>query len=280
MTILFGFVVLVVLLVPIRLYLALGFFAGSIPFGSYPALPAVVAILVAQAMAAILFYSAAREVRVRNTPEDADPAKKKRYGRALISGLLGLVLLAKSFHILYWLIVWDSTYDPIGVIWVFLLVFLVPIIWLLTANLTSGSLRRVALLLVPIMPLLIVGFALPAGRVDFRHLTATRAERISRAVENYHAREGEYPEKLSQLVPRDAVLLPAPVIIFGQRWCYEAGAEFYRLGYVDRQHWSDPNLFGHLYRSKGDTSGHQTLCAAEIAALRSQHPDFFSLTAD
>jgi hypothetical protein len=65
-----------------------------------------------------------------------------------------------------------------------------------------------------------------------------------------------------------ALALPKPVIINGQDWCYQAGAGYYQLGYVDRSHWSDPNLFGHFHAARGEMpEGAAPLCAAEIRAL-------------
>jgi hypothetical protein len=58
------------------------------------------------------------------------------------------------------------------------------------------------------------------------------------------------------------------VIIRGQTWCYAGGPDHYRLGYVDRAHWSDPRLIGHTYSTAGAVAEVPPLCAAEIDALR------------
>jgi hypothetical protein len=112
-----------------------------------------------------------------------------------------------------------------------------------------------------------------AQRVDFRQLTEERAERVTQAIETYHAREGHYPQDLRQLTPWYVLSLPGPVIIYGQDWCYDGGEDYYRLGYVYREHWSDPRLIGRIYKTKEapDLPG---ICAEEIAALEERYPFF------
>lgn len=71
-------------------------------------------------------------------------------------------------------------------------------------------------------------------------VTERRAERIDRAIQRYHRRTGDYPRALADLVPRDLLYLPNPLIIPGQTWCYEGEADTYRLGYVYRRYFSTP----------------------------------------
>ena len=69
------------------------------------------------------------------------------------------------------------------------------------------------------------------------------AAQVSQAVERYYAQEGRYPEKLQQLIPWYLLSVPEPVLINGLDWCYDGGADYFRLGYADREHWSAPNWF-------------------------------------
>jgi hypothetical protein len=71
-------------------------------------------------------------------------------------------------------------------------------------------------------------------------VTERRAERVDRAIQRYHQRTGHYPRALADLVPRDLLYLPNPLIIPGQTWCYEGGPDTYRLGYVYRRYFSTP----------------------------------------
>jgi hypothetical protein len=119
-----------------------------------------------------------------------------------------------------------------------------------------------------------------AQRVDFRQLTEERAERVTQAIETYYAREGRYPQDLRQLVPRYVLSLPGPVIIYGQDWCYDGGEDYYRLGYLDREHWSDPRLFGRVYSAKGDSPLKVDVCQPAIDIYRAQHPDWDRILQD
>ena len=92
-----------------------------------------------------------------------------------------------------------------------------------------------------------------AQQVDYRVLTRARAERMAQAIESYDTREGRYPQSMRQLVPRQALILPRPVVLYGQDWCYDSGAEYYRLAYVERQHWSAPILIVRVFKSGGNS---------------------------
>ncbi|RIK31258.1 MAG: hypothetical protein DCC56_03470 [Anaerolineae bacterium] len=188
--------------------------------------------------------------------------------------LLGLLLVATALRNLYGFTLWDNTYDSLGYIWLF-----IPFCAVLLSGLTllvalPSRTKLAGLLYILILPVLMAVASSQAQRVDFRAVTAQRAERIVNAVESFYAREGHYPESLSQLTPRDILTLPEPMIIYGQDWCYESGSDSYRLGYVDREHWSDPRLIGRIYKTEGQTSGQSLMCEAEIAALQQDNPDF------
>ncbi|HNQ94124.1 MAG TPA: hypothetical protein PKH47_05550, partial [Anaerolineales bacterium] len=103
-------------------------------------------------------------------------------------------------------------------------------------------------------------------------LTSQNAERVVQAIESFYAREGRYPESLSDLTPRFILALPEPIIIYGQTWCYESGDDYYRLGYVDREHWSDPRMIGRIYKAEGQPAQQSLMCEAEIAALQQADP--------
>lgn len=196
-------------------------------------------------------------------PATGTQQSRMKTGWAVLT--LALLVLAKALHTFYWLMVWDSTYDPLGYLW------LIP---LFAAVLFGGALLLVTLprrvkwsgaAFAILVSSLLFGASTLAQRVDFRQLTQARAERISRAVDAYHERAGRYPESLRQLVPWYVLSIPGPVIIPTLGWCYEGGEDFYRLGYVNRLHWSDPNLFGVVAASAGNVSQLPPVCAQEIA---------------
>lgn len=186
--------------------------------------------------------------------------------------LLGALLILKTFFTLYDLTIWDSTYDSLDY---FALFF--PILAVLLSGLTllialPSRTKWAGVVYLLLLPILMIWVSTLAQQVDFRALTSQRAERVVQAIESFYAREGRYPESLSDLTPRFMLALPEPVIIYGQNWCYESGDGYYRLGYVDREHWSDPRLIGRIYKAEGQTSEQSLMCEAEIAALQQADP--------
>jgi hypothetical protein len=197
---------------------------------------------------------------------------------AVVSLLLGVLLLAKILHSLYWLTVWDSTYDSMIIIWLLLLFFALFLSTILLVATLPGSAKLLGLLYLIVMPFLLLMVTAAAQRVDFRQLTEDRAARVSQAIEAYYDQEGYYPEDLRQLTPQYIISLPEPVILLGQTWCYDGGEGEYRLGYVDREHWSDPRLFGHSHKSTYEEAPHlPPLCEDEIAALIARAPKYYEI---
>lgn len=191
---------------------------------------------------------------------------------AVVALGLSLLLLIKTLHNLYWLFIWDSTYDPLDILWLF---FLMPVVLITGIYLfiTLRSEKKWAglayLLFVPALFIAVYHFA---QQVDFRQFTEERAARTSQAVEAYYMRVGHYPESLEEVAPWYIFSVPEPVIIYEQRWCYDSGADYYRLGYVYREHWSDPRLSGKLYKAAGALPDLRPLCMEEVASLKEQYP--------
>ena len=63
-------------------------------------------------------------------------------------------------------------------------------------------------------------------------LTEVRAARVDQAIADYYQDNQLYPADLTQLTPRYLLYLPPPVVVRRGSWCYQGGADFYRLGYV------------------------------------------------
>ncbi len=187
---------------------------------------------------------------------------------------VGILLILGTLFKIYDLTVWDTTYDPLKYILLFapMLAILLSALTLLIALPSKTKLAGIAYLL--LVPVLMIWVSTLAQQVDFRVLTSQRAERVVQAIESFYAREGHYPASLSELTPRYILALPEPVIIYGQTWCYESGDGYYRLGYVDREHWSDPRMIGRIYKAEGQTSEQSLMCEAEITAIQQSNPDY------
>lgn len=249
----------------------------SLPFESPMAITLLLILSMALVTAALLLSSGlnlSRERRNADALEGGGPqAQRKHVGKAALFALaLGSLLLAKAFHNLYWFMVWDTTNDPLGYLWL-----AVPVPAVLCSSVVlfvvlPGRTKLAGFLYLLLIPALIAISAHAQG-VDFRKLTEERAERASQAIEAYYAREGRYPQDLRQLTPWYVLSLPGPVIIYGQDWCYDGGKDYYRLGYVYRKHWSDPRLSGRIYRMKEVPDLHH-VCEEEVAAIQEHFPNY------
>ncbi len=183
-------------------------------------------------------------------------------------------MLAKTLYNLYWLTVWDNTDDPLGYFWLGFPVLAALFSGVMLSITLPGRTKLAGFLYSLLIPALMIAVSARAQSVDFRQLTEERAGRASQAIETYYAREGRYPQDLRQLTPGYVLSLPGPVIIYGQDWCYDGGDDYYRLGYVYREHWSDPRLSGRIYKTKGEAPDLYRMCEEEVVALQKRYPDY------
>ncbi len=234
-------------------------------------------IPVALIITSLLIYSVLQSVAAPFSPVSGGNGESRsgpRLSRPMILVALAMtaVLFVTIIYQYYWFIVWDTTGDSLGVLWLFIptlaILFSAGVLAFLPGHAKLGAAGY--LLLVPVL----FAVSLRAQAVDFRRLTNAHAEQTSAAIDSFYAREGHYPQNLGQLFPRDALAVPGPVILYGQDWCYDARANYYRLGYVYREHWSDPHLVGRLFKAEGLVPTLPPLCAKEIAALETRYSWF------
>jgi len=265
-----GLLILVMLSLPTSVLVNIFPAQLSQPFGSSMALAFFLILSMAVFISALLLQSGLKFTQERHNTgavEAVDSQTQRKYaGWTAVGALtLGALLLAKAFHNLYWLMVWDITYDPLKYMWLvfpFMAVLFSAFMLVITL---PGRMKLAGVLYVQLISTI-------AQSVDFRQLTEERAERTSRVLETYYAREGRYPQDLRQLPPWTSLSLPGPFIIYGQDWCYDGGDEYYRLGYVYREHWSDPRFVGRIYETKGKMPDQDRICNEEIAALQKRYP--------
>lgn len=229
--------------------------------------------------AALLLHSGInhyKEWQAAGTVEDGGSrAPRKQAGRAAaVLLILSVLLLTKTLHNLYWLTIWDNANDSLGPFLLCAPVLAVLFSGVMMSITLPGRAKLAGTLYALFILALMFAFFAHAQSVDFRQLTEERAGQVSQAVESYYSREGSYPQNLRQLIPRYALSLPGPVIIFGQDWCYEGGDNYYRLGYIYRDHWSSPILTGRIYKTKGQAPDYSHFCDVEIAALRNRYPNY------
>lgn len=210
-------------------------------------------------------------------PKPAEPegARPRRYWSGGVALLLSGILLAAYLYNFYWLIIWDSAGDAINFLWLFsplMSAIFAGAIILVTLPVRTRLAGLIYALLVPLLILTVYGIA---TLTNFRQLTTARAERVERAIQAYQAREGHYPQNLQQLIPRYLLSIPEPVIIYRQNWCYDGGDDYYRLGYVNRDHWSSPLLSGTIVDTQGQLPDLPRLCTQEVEELIAHWPNYY-----
>lgn len=191
-----------------------------------------------------------------------------------VSLVLSILLLVRTIYNLYDLTLWDNTDDPLGYIWLILPILAVLLSGVMLSVALPGRMKLAGPVYIVLVSVLLIAVSASAQREDFRQETAGRAERTVRAIESYYARRASYPETLSQLTPWYILSLPKPMVIYGQDWCYESGDDYYRLGYLDREHWSDPRLIGRVYKTVGEAEVSQLICMDEFNAIQTRHSGY------
>lgn len=273
-----GGVVLVALFLPPHVIGAISSSNASQPGETETTFTYLLAMLPALIVAALLIFLGMTSFSKRYA-ESTDQPRNSRGQPKLSRRMGGVVLILAAALVVavvydyYWFIVWDATGDSLGVLWLILPALVILIAGGELLDVLPDKARFAGVLYWLLIPIL---FAVShvAGGVNFRQLTEEHAAQTSRAIESYYAREGHYPQSLGQLVPRDALFLPGPVILYGQDWCYDGGQDYYRLGYVYREHWSNPHLLGRLYKAEGSVPAVPALCTVEITTLEKRYAWF------
>ena len=107
-------------------------------------------------------------------------------------------------------------------------------------------------------------------RVSYHEITEWRAEHIAQALEQFHAREGSYPESLGALTPRYLLFVQQPVILAGEKWCYESNGNYFRLSAFYREAFSMPVSL-HVYESAGDLPSSPPTCEERLAEMKKKY---------
>jgi len=184
---------------------------------------------------------------------------------------VALSLLGYLGYTIAWVSVWDQTSDGMSGLSLSLSAGLGAIAAGMVLALTASGWRRLAGLAFGVAVPLALFAAFDYGwDISYHALTEARAARLEAALERYHARTGSYPADLTALIPGELWWIPAPVILRGQGWCYQAGPETYRLGAVYREYFSTP-LSVRVYASVNDPLGTTWDCDARLAELKPRY---------
>jgi WD40 repeat protein len=186
-----------------------------------------------------------------------------------------LFLFASLLYTFRWLWIWDGMDDGIRIYFMMMVSVIAVISGTLTIILTVSGGRRWAGLIFAMAVIGSIYFAILTGfgfgeENTIYTVTEERALRIQESIEEYRVKHGSYPMKLDDLVPGEMWRIPAPRIMPDQNWCYEAGADYYRLGAVYREHWSSPYREVRVYASAGDVPDGTWECDEKLAEAIAQ----------
>jgi hypothetical protein len=190
--------------------------------------------------------------------------------RALPSVVLALGLLGYLAYSIFWASIWDHTSDGMGGLMLSQPSALVAVgAGMAMAVALTGWRRGAGLLFVLLAPLLLYQSFEQGWQVSYHDITEARAERIVRALADYHEREGVYPPTLEALMPRDLLRVPQPVELRGETWCYQGGDDFYRLGAFFREFFSMPVQL-QVYAAVGEPDS-TWACEEQLAAMKERY---------
>ena len=189
---------------------------------------------------------------------------------ALLPIMLVLGLLGYLAYSIFWASVWDHTSDGLGGVALSQPSALVAVgAGMAMAVALTGRRRGVGLLFALLAPLLLYQSFEQGWRVSYHDLTDARAERIVQALADYHQREGVYPPTLDALTPRYLLRVPQPVELRGETWCYQGGADFYRLGAFFREFFSMPVQL-QVYAAVGEPDSIWA-CEEQLAVMKERY---------
>lgn len=184
--------------------------------------------------------------------------------------ILVLILLASLLFTFRWLWIWDGMDDGIRIFFMMMVSVIAAISGTLMIILTVSGWQRWAGVIFAMVVIGSIYFAILTGfglgeESTIYTVTEERALRIQESIEGYRTKNGSYPMELDDLVPGEIWRIPAPRIMPEQNWCYEAGADYYRLGAVYRDHWSSPYREVRVYASAGNVPDGTWECDEKLA---------------
>lgn len=179
------------------------------------------ALLASLFLAAAILYASLRGEMVLNW---------RQFGFQLV---LVVFLLSGSSYLVYWDGIWSSAHQRAFEDHLPFTQFLFSLTAGVLLALSLRGRRRLAGIGYVILATTLMVIALVWGwRVSAFDLTELRAAEVNQAILRYYQDIGKYPADLDELTPGYQLYLPPPVVVRQGGWCYQGGADYYRLGYV------------------------------------------------
>jgi len=246
--------------------------AFAVLYFSYPVL--------AVALAAVLVHRALKPAIQKSifdtdpdNPEALQPGKPARQHKLaqILQLVIAIFLLGGLIYTTYWSSIWDQTSDGLSGLFLSHFGAMVGVgAGMLLSIFSSGWRRLAGLLFLVLVPVMLIQAFNRGWQVSYHAITEERAATITSALERYHTRTGAYPHQLADLTPRDLLMIPQPVIMRGESWCYQGISDSYRLGAVFREYFSSP-LSIQIYASAGGSLAEGWECDARLEELRVIH---------
>jgi hypothetical protein len=185
---------------------------------------------------------------------------------------LAVIMVAYMAFTIYWASIWDQTSDGLGGIFYMIEASVIAIGAGMLIALASTSWRRLAgagfAVLVPL--LMYTAFNQGWAWGIYKPMTEQRAADIQNALEHFRDRNGRYPSLLEELVPRDLLWIPEPIIFRGESWCYQGGPDFFRLGAIYRDFFGSPLTYK-VYASTGSPPSQPSACENRLPELKNKY---------
>jgi hypothetical protein len=211
------------------------------------------------------------------------PAISLTSGKRPTSRLSGALRLALAFTLLgamaytiFWSSVWDQTSDGLAGLFYLMSAMLVGVGAGAVMGINAKSWFRLSGFVFAVtVPALMIWVFNSGWQLSFAGITEDRAARIQTAIENFYTRTGRYPSMMSELVPRDLLYVPQPVMFQGEGWCYQGGADYYQLGTFYHEYFSSPVSLK-IYSQAGSPPENSWACAERLAYMKQRYepPDF------
>lgn len=182
-----------------------------------------------------------------------------------------IALVFGMAYTIFWGSIWDSTRD--GLFGIFALQ---PTSWvaigagMLMTLALHGRQRLAGLAFLVVVPIILYQSFEGGWRTSYHGITENRSARIARALDKFYTREGYYPQALDALTPRDLLFIQQPVILAGEKWCYESGGNYYRLSAFYREFFSAPVSL-RVYESAGEVPSSPPICEERLAEMKKKY---------
>ncbi|GAP12497.1 hypothetical protein LARV_00232 [Longilinea arvoryzae] len=167
--------------------------------------------------------------------------------RTAINVFIAILLLALVGVKMFFASLWDVALDGLSGPFLKILVGVAAVLSALAMLIGAPGWRKaLALIILATLPLMNVSIELAShapnggwGRMP-GILTERSAAVIDKAILRYHDRTGGYPAELSDLRPRELLIMPHQYILQSWEWCYTGDQQGYRFGYIYRDFFGRP----------------------------------------